>query len=177
MECLFRLGMLFLTLSCTAWDPWDAQPSSIPPSLRIERAGGLSQMKQCCTKKKNNYPTGYYHLQEYGYLFIFSTLLSIPFYCCSPIRNHGSQKTAPRSPSFIFTSAGYMWKYTASTSYLLEDTKALFWEGSWVEDASMYCVSRLPSPGCMHSSHWASSNITKDCGHSSSLFYLPYYLS
>lgn len=86
----------------------------------------IPQMKQCCTKKKNDYPTGYYHLQEYGYLFIFSTLLSIPFYCCSPIRNHGSQKTAPRSPSFIFTSAGYMWKYTASTSYLLEDTKALF---------------------------------------------------
>lgn len=77
-------------------------------------------------KEKNDYPTGYYHLQEYGYLFIFSTLLSIPFFCCSPIRNHGSQKTAPRSPSFIFTSAGYMWKYTASTSYLLEDTKALF---------------------------------------------------
>lgn len=77
-------------------------------------------------KEKNDYPTGYYHLQEYGYLFIFSTLLSIPFYCCSPIRNHGSQKTAPRSPSFISTSAGYMWKYTASTSYLLEDTKALF---------------------------------------------------
>lgn len=137
---------------------------------------GISQMKQCCTKEENDYPTGYYHLQEYGYLFIFSTLLSIPFYYCSPIRNHGSQKTAPRSPSFIFTSAGYMWKYTASTSYLLEDMKALFWEGSWVEDASMYCVSRLPSPGCMHSSHWASSNITKDCGHSSSLFYLPYYL-
>lgn len=86
----------------------------------------IPQMKQCCTKKKNDYPTGYYHLQEYGYLFIFSTLLSIPFYCCSPIRNHGSQKTAPRSPSFISTSAGYMWKYTASTSYLLEDTKALF---------------------------------------------------